>query len=1246
MKNIFSLAAGIGLIAMSSLAANDKNLETYSPDLNKVNLISCKNSQIENKVVTALPLKSGALMIPLNNADLTRYTRVSIKITALSVKFKVPYFAAALRGNRKYYFARFARKPVIKGKKTFQLTFNIAKLPRKNVDFLRLYFNRLGDINKTVKFKIEKVKFYGGTMAHSGNVSGKKFSLNLGEISLISCKDSKVEDQIITALPQRSGAIMIPLNNSDLIRYDRIKIKVTPLSAKFKANCFLATLRSGRQYFPTKFVRTPKIETNKSFEMIFDMGKLPRKNVDFLRLYFNHTGNIDKTIKFKLDSVDLYQAEMLSEVPREKYHRKLSKTLIFPRIQIKYSLFLNYLSVPFRDVWIERPLLFNRELVAGTKEFKKEGNLASFKKNADLVSTYMDGFSILATSKSYLQRTLASMQYADKLGRKNFIMLEISPAVTQLGKNAQMSCDYDFIFKIAKAAEKSPSAFRINDKVVLSSYNSDLISPQQWIPIIEKLKKQANGKLLFITEIRTKFYDANYAYLRNGGKISPEKINEMKDFIRSYLDVADGMLFAGCNHIVKSSDQISSYKFGDKFYKDILIPTIISVFNEPKYQKKYLGLSAAKGYFYTLHAAAGQNEGGTATLRQSLDAALSVNPDFIIMPEWNEANENTHIEPTVFDSFSSRRVINHYRGISPPANDNRKVPNLIISYRSELVYGETLRIELLNLPDLKYSETNTKIELCLKTASGKVLKKFAPLFLSNRKLDEKYIEFPVEDFCNERVIVPELVIFRNGKRQLIKGLSCIMLNAPPTMNKKFVKQPIRDLCVLKKSKIAWHKTKGKVAINGFIETEDSLNTVELLENNIPVAAVDLKKEYKCPPEEILLRFFWNSRSTSRAIKCTIKPLSGTVDTLNGKYIAMTETKNGKTSKVANYIQKSLRFTSHIDEFFFKASNDSILEIDSGGRKFRCSLKEIVKYGIYRKVFANGDTISIEQVRRLPQVPYPINKKHVEFNLKAKSIFPCPVYTLRAITASGRIFRSTPFCPEKLSGDKVKINVWSYSKQKVVSLKIPKEYGRSMRYDFTSSAGDILPSSPDFRIFYGKLGGFDNWTRAFNKTGSISTPAWKKEDKISMLEFDGKGNYMSLPSRLISEQSFTLKFSIRPMVNSKQVVFQTYSSPHPGFQLVLQNGELSGYFLNRKGKSFKFKTNTRLRVKQWNDIEIVYDMINLSIKINNSQAELFSCNGLLYRQPCLVFGGTYLPQRTHRFKGFLRSLSYANYLLEN
>ena len=139
------------------------------------------------------------------------------------------------------------------------------------------------------------------------------------------------------------------------------------------------------------------------------------------------------------------------------------------------------------------------------------------------------------------------------------------------------------------------------------------------------------------------------------------------------------MLFAGCNHIVERTDDMSNYRFGYDFYRNILLPVLASVCNEPKYQGKYLGVSAAQGYFYRKNATGSQSEEGTLTLRRSLEAALAVEPDFILMPEWNEANENTHIQPTLYNSRAMGRIINHFRGKTETLDTDPVQPDLIRS---------------------------------------------------------------------------------------------------------------------------------------------------------------------------------------------------------------------------------------------------------------------------------------------------------------------------------------------------------------------------------------------------------------------------------------------------------------------------------------------------------------------------------------------------------------------------------------
>ncbi len=1100
-------------------------------------------------------------------------------------------------------------------------------------------------IMRTIAFLIAAaviVSFSQPAAAEDGTEN--RYRMNLNKMHLISCEDTMTADNMVTARPLKAGAVMLPASDPDLSEYDRIRIRITPVSADFTRDSFGVALRVRKEYFFAKLIENTEIRKEKTFEMVFDITGLPRKNIDFLRIYFNRNGKEDKQIQFRIDEVEFYQNKKVSELPEEKYQRKLDKTFIFPRIQIKYSLFMNYYAAASWKEWIDRPLLFSRALTENTEEFDKGGNQASFTKNAEIVSAYLDGFSILATSKSYLDRTLASMRYADRIGKKNFIMPEVSPAVTRLGKNPEMSKDYDFIFKIAEAAASSPSAFRINDKIVISSYNADLIPPEQWRPIVDKLKKQSGGQLIFIIEIRNEFYNANGTYLKNGGKISLEEIAKLKRVIRSYLDVADGILFAGCNHIVDISDNLSSYKFGNAFYRKILIPAIISVMNEPEYKNRYLGLSAAKGYFGVRNASGGQTEGGTKTLRDSLEAALAATPDFIILPEWNEANENTHIEPTIYDSFSSQRIVNHYRGINSSPGDDTSIPNLIVSYRKELVYGENLMIELLNLPDPACKPESVEIELRLKNAEGKIVKQFDGFSLSNRQMAEKYLKVPSEDFEEERFLIPELIICSDGKRTQVDGLAAILLTLPPTMNKKFVKQPIRDLCRLRKNELNWNEENGTINVRGQIESESLLGTVELLENNVAVAALDVRNEYHCSPDEILLRFCWNSGvSSNRPVSCVIKPLKGEVNIIGHRYITPTEAKQEKTRKKGRAITKKLRFTSYLDEFFFKADKNSLLEISIGNRKKLLKVADLVQFGIWRQVFPNSDMIAVEYVKRLPEIPYPINRKNIVFRLEATPISHAPVYSLRIVDADGKIFRSKPFIPGKNSGETIVTNVWSFSRGKVVSLKLPAEYANQVNYIFTPKAGDILPTADRLCRNYANLGGFNSWNSLFCGKDAVSTPVWKTGEGTTILEFDGKGNYLTIPAFLMPEQSFSISFSLMPYDDSKQVLLQTYSSVHPGFQVILEDSRLNGYFLNRKGKSFPFQTSAHLKAGKWNDIIIRYDMKNLSFQINGEKAEFFPCSGLLYKQPCLIFGGSYPPETAHRFKGLLRSLSVAGYL---
>lgn len=98
-------------------------------------------------------------------------------------------------------------------------------------------------------------------------------------------------------------------------------------------------------------------------------------------------------------------------------------------------------------------------------------------------------------------------------------------------------------------------------------------------------------------------------------------------------------------------------------------------------------------------------EYGTSTLRNIMRRVLKHNPDYVLFFEWNEANENTCFQPTVYSGQTVGRLIKYYSHLSkgkpfaPYAGEDASIPNLTLSHRATLKPGEVLRFELLNIPD-------------------------------------------------------------------------------------------------------------------------------------------------------------------------------------------------------------------------------------------------------------------------------------------------------------------------------------------------------------------------------------------------------------------------------------------------------------------------------------------------------------------------------------------------------------------
>ena len=72
---------------------------------------------------------------------------------------------------------------------------------------------------------------------------------------------------------------------------------------------------------------------------------------------------------------------------------------------------------------------------------------------------------------------------------------------------------------------------------------------------------------------------------------------------------------------------------------------------------------------------------------------MAARPDVILLPEWDEFNENTCFRPTVYGGTTTQRIMRYYEpdqrvDPTPVPGDDTSIPNLILSARKCVTLGE------------------------------------------------------------------------------------------------------------------------------------------------------------------------------------------------------------------------------------------------------------------------------------------------------------------------------------------------------------------------------------------------------------------------------------------------------------------------------------------------------------------------------------------------------------------------------
>jgi hypothetical protein len=667
------------------------------------------------------------------------------------------------------------------------------------------------------------------------------------------------------------------------------------------------------------------------------------------------------------------------------------------------------------------------------------------------------------------------------------------------------------------------------------------------------------------------------------------------------------------------------------------------VLSEEKYKGKFFGLSAAVCYV-NHYTASTEREEGTRALRDSMEIALEAKPDFIIMPEWNEWNENTAVMPTVYRSLSTQRIIYHYtrmllpgRSPIPFAGDDTSIPNLIVSTRRVIRLGEPLEIELLAVPDTGIASMYSA-KVSLLDENGNTVKEFEKVELPANELKEKWLQIPSEQFSAYRALYPVIeVISSKGKTISLKqGLSPIRIRPTWNWNYHWVKQPLRDMALDAKVSFEFAKSPSvndkKYLFECKVKCDEEISSIEIMEDENEVYGYDVRKEYETGKDEAFIFANWNSRKQ-------IKPCPVTITVENGKFKYYRNMLRGLGPREEKFKMKSnTEFTS-----FWKINcnrrgvmmvvtnkDNAVLNIKTPVFETKVKVSDILAKRFWTGTFTDhAIKLRMEVPSRMMDIPVPVNKKEVNFVATVAPRNAKAVYNLRIVTKTGKVFRSKPLL-SPLSGkeESIDMSVFSETENKPVTVKADKRIVPQFNYEFSSFHGDKLECSMGRDFDAGMGGGFAyggtfmlSAHNAYPKDIENGTPVWKKEGNNEYIHFDGNAKYLWLPKGVMPRGAFNIKLKLRSASEKDMIILYSKGS----LKLKTEGGKLVVVYYSKLKKSdksvhfkaFKYNTGLKLPVGKWVDVELAYDFENITVKLDGKEGKPFK----LDRQGFLFFANS-------------------------
>ena len=808
---------------------------------------------------------------------------------------------------------------------------------------------------------------------------------------------------------------------------------------------------------------------------------------------------------------------LLEEWSRIPYARKNGRTDIFVRAQLKYGINRS----DYIHHWYDRPLLQDSSL-GQRQDIPTDPapwlNPGSWAKTVEMGRLgKQTGFAVFTFTS--MRETVIPL--SAKPGMEATILVELA-----------RGCSIDEWLHRAEQALAMTNSFRIGGKVLLTSYpavrEKDL---PQYAEIKRRLTERFGDRFLVMP-----YFNLFADEVRGRTAMKAADLQRVRERLARALRVLDGLCYSG-------RESCFNRRYDPWLFDRVITPIIHATFADAEFSGKVLGCCAMLGHENSYRWNYGLDCTGTRMLRDVFSSIARLSPDFVIGTEWDEENENTCYRPMVAHGFTHQRILRYFsdtiNGRTPDVfpGDDTSVPNLVVSYRKEIMAGEPIEVEVVNVPDGSFKGASFKVAFAWKTADGRTAKAFAPKLLSADSLAAVWFDVDASELIANPALLPELTVtMPDGRTQTFSdGMWPIGLRPTRCIEYKWAKHPVRDLPkgVTGALALGGIDADGSCLVKGRVSSPRKLRSIAVIDETDIVYMYDKAKAALPPDDVVTVRIAFQGYAMSgknRDLKGCIS-LSGAP----GAVLGIARSRGNVETKGHEYVFKGAMLNNWPHYLYV-----DIPRAEAAAAVFKADLpgffegeipvKELLAKDVMGIAGPKGSNLVFTRFLSQRSIPVPADVAEAEFSFRLKPGQPRSVLRLETVDEDYHVWRGKPFVCGKDSGKTVRFHVYERDADRVSETAVDSSRIPLADYAFEPSRGSVVACAGG-RNLWGILGGcvplvtgFGQGESGYGNSGidklTVKTPGWEKSAPDYVQEADGTWalkfsgcSYLSLPQQL-------------------------------------------------------------------------------------------------------------------------------------